>query len=198
MTASARDKRALRWMGLAFGAIVVGFATVLFLFSGPREWTAWASTLLTIVPGLVFTIYLPALRDVRGHPRVAIAVFLFAAVVAGFVLVSLQTAGSRSVAELLPAIVLGLVSLLVTAVVAYVDRDTAIDAPPIKTSIAASAFKDQGLSIDTPAIPDAVRLPDTYRSRSGVRANLLAVVVFATVLGVCTLRVSRQTGATGR
>lgn len=198
MTASASDKRALRWMGSAFGAIVVGFATAFVLFSGPREWTAWASTLLTVLPGLVFTIYLPALRDVRGHPRIAITAFLFAAVVAGFVLLSLQTAGSHSVAELLPVIVLGLVSLLVTAVVAYLDRHTAIDTPPIKTSIAASASKDQALLIDTPAIPDPVRQPDTDRPWSGIRAILLAVVVFATVLGVCTLRGSRQTGATVR
>ncbi|GAA1697461.1 hypothetical protein GCM10009808_13660 [Microbacterium sediminicola] len=124
MTISKSDFRAGVYVALALILLVAGMFGSYFLLMSPPAGTVWATLVLAALPGAVLTLYIPALRDLKRWIRTIGFVFLAVGIIGGFIVLSSSLADAEA---FLPTIVVGSVSLAITAVVAYIDwapRDT--------------------------------------------------------------------------
>lgn len=121
MGMSKSDKRAFAWILAALATTVVLFVLAFFLVNMAGSAARWVGPLLTTLPAIVLTLYVPALRDLSRRVRALAFVVLSVGLSAGFANLSLQFAGDLSAEELLPVVAMGLLSLGITAMVAFVD-----------------------------------------------------------------------------
>lgn len=112
------NTRALLYMGAAITLEIAGLAAAKELLTSQQPQEFLASLVLVALPGVVLTVFVPALRDTSRRLRTLAFAFLTAGVTLGLIVIS---AMFYSGPELEATIVVGLVSILITAVVAYVD-----------------------------------------------------------------------------
>ncbi|SDG32130.1 hypothetical protein [Microbacterium sp. 77mftsu3.1] len=121
MAISRSNKIAVGWIVAALLATIISFTLAFWLINGAGSAPKWASPLLTTLPAIVLTCYIPALHDLGRRVRFLALVVLLIGVTAGFVNLTFALSGGIPAEELAPVAVMGGVSLAVTAVVGLVD-----------------------------------------------------------------------------
>lgn len=127
LTLSKSDLRAIIYIGLALVILVGGMAGSYFLLTASPQGLAWAPVILSALPGVVLTVYLPAFRDLTRRIRCIGIALLAVGVVVGFLVLN---SALTQVGLLMPTATIGAISLAITVVVALVDWVPQADASP--------------------------------------------------------------------
>jgi len=179
-TAWKNNIRALVYMAAAILVEVAGLAIAYQLLTDDESST-WVPVILVALPGVVYTISTPALRDLTtGVRTVAFALLTLGA---GSGLVSLSAAAAPGEA-FLPTLIVGSVSLLVTAVVAFIDGGpTRADGPirdrGVLDRVIAPFHASNPVEVDT-AIADP-RPGGAAATSSSAGSHILLVAAWALV-----------------
>lgn len=116
---SARENlRAGLYMGAAILLLLFGFLIAGSLLSDPNPRIVWASSVLVALPGIVLTVFFPALRDFDMGFRILAGVTLLVVVILGFAILANRTTPAE---DLLPVVVVAAVSFAITALVGIID-----------------------------------------------------------------------------
>lgn len=117
-TINEDDRRAVAYVGVAFAVLVGGLALSAGLLRGGGSGPVWAAAVLAVLPGATFALYHPVSRPRHRWIRVAGLVLLSAALL-GYAGLNVVNGGSD---VLLPAVVFGVLSLMIAAGVALLDQ----------------------------------------------------------------------------
>lgn len=118
MAFSESDRRAGIYIALALALLVAGMVGSYLLLAFAPAGMIWGPLVLSALPGAVLTLYVPALRDLKKWVRTVGFALLALGTILGFVVLSSSLASAQA---FIPTVVVGSVSLAITAVVAFID-----------------------------------------------------------------------------